>query len=266
MRSARSAIVGLGVLWLSGLVCVAQAQQQRGYAPAQDGGVRQVLESIVVPPIAHAPFTATLATEWVRYSQDGATITLVNQRRIARDERGRIYEERWLLVPKDGDFKSTKNWIQIADPTKGTLYNCSPEKHVCNLLNYSPAGDLSAAMPRAEKSHTLPDGRGEVAWEDLGTRTIAGVETLGSRETTTLNAGAMGNDAPVTSMRETWHSRQLGINLLSIRTSPMFGKQTFTVTELTASDPDPQLFELPSGYEVRDQRDEAPQKQEPASE
>jgi len=37
-----------------------------------DGGVREVLESIVVPPIPHEPFTATLITEWVRYTPDGA--------------------------------------------------------------------------------------------------------------------------------------------------------------------------------------------------
>ena len=73
-----------------------------------------------------------------------------------------------------------------------------------------------------------------------------------------MNAGTMGNDQPLTSLREYWHSDQLGINLLSIRTSPMFGKQTFTITEITAAEPDPQLFELPAGYSVNDQRKNAP--------
>jgi hypothetical protein len=260
-------IVMAGILWLSSLVCFAQIQQAQPhpYAPAQDGGVREVLESIVIPPIAHAPFTATLATEWVRYS-DGATITFVNQRRIARDDLGRIYEERWLLVPKDSDAKSRMNWIQIADPNKRLLYNCNIEKHACDLLIYRAARDLSAAAPPTGSSHSLPNGRGEVTWEDLGSRTIAGVETLGSRETTTLNAGTMGNDAPLTSTKEFWRCQQLAMNLLSIRTSPMFGKQTFTVTELSASDPDPQLFEVPSGYEVRDRRKDFPEKPETGSE
>ena len=55
-------------------------------------------------------------------------------------------------------------------------------------------------------------------------------------------------------MREYWHSDQLGINLLSIRTSPEFGKQTFRITEITLGDPDAHLFRVPAGYKVNDQR------------
>ena len=95
--------------------------------PAQDGGNREVLESIVIPPIPNAPFFATLATESVKYSADGATMTFVNERHIGRDGQGRIYEERWLLVPKGSGIKSYMNWIQIADAKQHTLYNCSPQ-------------------------------------------------------------------------------------------------------------------------------------------
>jgi len=246
-----------GILWLSSLACMAQVQQtqpQNSHPAAQDGGVREVLESIVIPSIAHAPFTATLATETVKYTADGATMTFVNERHIARDAQGRIYQERWLLVPKSGNVKSTMNWIQLTDPKQRTLYNCSPARHICELLVYDPATDLSAASLRKGSSGPLPHGNGNVAWEDLGSRSIAGIETLGMRETTTINAGTMGNDQPLTSMSEYWHSEQLGINLLSIRTSPFFGKQTFTITEITAADPDPQLFELPAGFTVNDER------------
>src|SRR5271163_3563761 len=58
----------------------------------QDGGTREVLESIVIPPKADAPFTLTLQTEAVRTLYDGGTITEVNQRKIARDSKGRIYQ------------------------------------------------------------------------------------------------------------------------------------------------------------------------------
>lgn len=250
-----------GILLLISLACMAQApetQQQRPRPAAMDGGVREVLESIVIPPIPHAPFFATLDTEATKYSADGATMTFVNERNIARDGQGRIYEERWLLVPKNGNVKSSMNWIQIADPKQRTLYNCSPQRHICDLLVYDPASDLSAASPRKDTSRALPHGDGNVAWEDLGNRNIAGIDTVGTRETTTMNAGTMGNDQPLISMREYWHSDQLGINLLSIRSNPMFGKQTFTVTEITPGEPDAQMFELPAGYTVNDQRKNAP--------
>jgi hypothetical protein len=230
--------------------------------PPQDGGVREVLESIVIPPIPNEPFRATLDTEWVRFAADGGTITFVNERHIARDGRGRIYEERWALVPKfhpGGDIHSKMTWIQIADPKLHTLYNCSIEKQVCDLLTYDPAKDLTAAQPRTPPPSAAAVDRGlPTTIEDLGTRNIAGVDTIGLRQTYRIEIGSMGNDQPMTNMKEEWHSQELGINLLSVRSGPMVGKQTFTIVELTASEPDPQLFELPAGYKVNDQRKNPP--------
>jgi len=250
---------GVGIFVLISVVAIAQENQPWSPSPrAQDGGVREVLESIVIPPIPNAPFSATLDTEWVKYTADGASITLVNERHIARDGRGRIYEERWWLVPKNSNVKSEMNWIQIADPKQRTLYNCSPQKHTCDLLLYDPAGDLTAAAPINPTQSARTNARGDVATENLGTRNIAGVDTVGVRVTTTMNPGTMGNDQPLTAIREYWHSQELGINLLSIRSGPMIGKQTFTVTELTSAEPDLQLFEVPAGYRVNDQRKNSP--------
>ena len=61
---------------------------------AEDGGTSEYLESIVIPPKAHAPFTLILDTEWVKSLSDGGTMTMVNKRKIARDAEGRIYQER----------------------------------------------------------------------------------------------------------------------------------------------------------------------------
>lgn len=114
-------ILFAGILALLPSLSLAQAaqsvspEQSHIAAPSRDGGVREVLESIVIPPLPNAPFTATLDTEWVRYAGEGATITLVNERHIARDRNGRVYQERWYLVPKNGKVKSEMNWIQIAE-------------------------------------------------------------------------------------------------------------------------------------------------------
>ena len=59
-------------------------------APSEgDGGVRDTLEGIVIPPIPNVPFTAMLSTEVTRYGADGSSMTGVNQRRIARDSKPR---------------------------------------------------------------------------------------------------------------------------------------------------------------------------------
>lgn len=68
----------------------------------------------------------------------------------------------------------------------------------------------------------------------------------------------MGNDQPLTATSETWHSQDLAINLISIRSGPMIGKQNFTITELSATEPDPALFKVPAGYEIRDRRKTPP--------
>src|SRR5271156_1578516 len=62
--------------------------QDDGSAVVTDGGGQEILESIFVPPIAHAPFSLMLATEWTRPLNNGGTYTLVNRRPIKRDRAG----------------------------------------------------------------------------------------------------------------------------------------------------------------------------------
>jgi hypothetical protein len=220
-----------------------------------DGGVRQVLESIFIPPKPNAPFTLTLDTEWTRPigGAGTGTYTLVNERHIARDSAGRVYEERWYLVPKNGKQESTMNYIQIADPSRHTLYNCQTELKKCFLLDYAGLTTTNY-QPPVRPSGPLPDGTGFHTHEELGNNSLDGFDTVGYRESTTLNPGTYGNDQPMTTTREFWYSPQLSIDLISKVDSPQAGKQTFTVKEISAAEPDPQLFVLPAGFEVVDQR------------
>jgi hypothetical protein len=222
----------------------------------EDGGVNEMMESIVVPEKPQAPFTMVLETEWIRVLADGGTITSVNKRRIARDASGRVYQERWFLVPKNGNVESQMTTIQIADPKTHQLYNCflfGAKKNLCELLNFEPS---SVAVNTAEKNVAgdLPDNQGSFAHEFLGRQFISGVETLGVRDSTTYNPGVFGNDRKVTVERELWYSPQLELNLLSVRNDPRTGKQTFTARDVVLGDPDPALFGIPPGFQVVDRR------------
>ena len=225
---------------------------------AQDGGVREILESIIIPPKAQAPFSSTLQTEWVRALADGGSITLVNERRIVRDGNGRIYQERWLLVPKNGKRQSTMTTIQISDPNTHTHYNCFPATRDCELGLYGPTTSTGFDVQGAAATGPLPDDMGYSIHEDLGKQLTSGLETVGTRENTIYNPGVFGNDRKITVSREFWFSPKLGINLISKRSDPRFGTQTFTITNLILSEPDPQLFELPEGYKVVDLRPTPP--------
>lgn len=223
----------------------------------QDGGVSERLESIVIPPKAHAPFSGTLQTEWVRNLSDGGTITLVNERRIVRDGNGRIYQERWLLVPKNGKEQSIMTTIQISDPDNHTFYNCFTASHICNLSEY---GGMTSMVFNVEGPPTgpLPDDVGFAIHESLGNQLVSGVDAVGTRESTVYNPGVFGNDRKLTVFREFWYSPQLGINLLSKRSDPRFGTQIFTITNLILSEPDKHLFDLPEGFTVTDRRPPTP--------
>ena len=220
-----------------------------------DGGAGGPMQSIFVSPKAGAPFSLVLAAEWTRPMGNGGTFTLVNERRIVRDSRGRIYQERWILVPKGGKVKSQMNVFQITDPEQHTWYNCEVLTKVCELLPYRLTTEQTY-LPATGPSGPLPNGNGFRTHEDLGVSSTQGIDTHGYRDTTTINEGVMGNDKPMITMREFWWSPQLAINLLSTVDEPQSGKQVFTVKELSTSEPDLSYFEAPEGYTVMDHRNE----------
>jgi hypothetical protein len=254
MRVRRLLLLALGTLAFSSLAN-AQNQNKPGVVIVPDGGARGPMESIFIPPKPGAPFTLMLAAEWSRPLNNGGSYTLANQRRVVRDSRGRIYQERWILVPKGGAIKSTMNVFQITDPEQHTWYNCETTAKVCELLTYHLTTE-NTYLPPIGKTGPLPDGRGSQQHEDLGPGNTEGVETRGYRETQTLNPGVMGNDAPMVTVREFWYSQELGINLVSMVDSPLSGKQMFTAKDLTLGEPEATLFLVPDDYKVVDHRDE----------
>ena len=229
-----------------------QAQGEPG-APGFDGGVSEVLQSIYIPPLVRAPFTAIVHTEWVRPIPGGGSYTSVNERRVARDGRGRIYEERWLLVPKDAGVQSRMNVIQIADPNNETLYNCFVFERRCALFKFDEPA-VTSYKPPVIPSGPFENGKGFNTHLELGVRTIAGIDTTGTRDTATLNPGAIGNDRAFVTVREFWQATQIGVNILSTVDGPQTGRQTFTLSDVSLTEPDPQLFEVPEGYVVVDRR------------
>jgi len=257
--------LGLMLLAAAGLLALgAMGQEPTPQEPQKkvtivhthDGGVTEVLQSIVVPPKAGAPFTLTLETEWVKQLYDGGTTSLVNKRRIARDAAGRVYQERWALVPKNDErVHSILSMIQIFDPLAHTRHDCFmlEEKKTCELLNYERTTS-NIYKPMSPATGPLDGGQGSAIHEDLGKRLIDGVEVEGAHDMLIYNPGVFGNDRKMTVENEFWWSPQLGLNLLSIKSDPRIGKQTFTVTDLVQGDPDPSLFQLPAGFEVVDRR------------
>jgi hypothetical protein len=235
-----------GFLVLPNFPSVAQSPEVPQRLP--DGGTRDVLISILIPSLPNEPFAATVHTEWIRPLADGSTITLKNHRAIARDSEGRIFQERRALVADDSQ-QSPITQIEISDPVSHELYICVPQSLVCQVEVFSPPED--AHLPPG----VVPtNAAGSPKVEDLGTQYIGGLEAVGARKTEFFQVGKMGNDRPLAAKWEFWYSPMLGINLISKREDPRFGTQNFEVTDIVLGEPDPNLFELPSGSKIIDLR------------
>jgi hypothetical protein len=235
-----------GLLVIANSVAFAQSPPDRLRPP--DGGTREVLVSILIPSLPNAPFTATVKTEWIRQLADGSTITLKNHRSIARDNVGRIFQERRLLVPDDRQQESPITQIEISNPVSHELHICVPRELVCQVETFS-APDFQSPLAVPDKGETR-----SVNLEDLGKRSINSIETTGRRETTTIPSGSIGNNSPLLVKREFWFSPLLGINVSSTRQDPRFGTQNFEVTDIVIGEPDAKIFELPEGSKVIDLR------------
>jgi hypothetical protein len=86
--------------------------------------------------------------------------------------------------------------------------------------------------------------------EELGSRDFEGVTAEGKRTVTTIPADAIGNERPIEISYERWYSKELELVVYSKHSDPRFGDQTYKLTNLVRSEPDPSLFTLPQGYRL----------------
>jgi hypothetical protein len=96
--------------------------------------------------------------------------------------------------------------------------------------------------------------REKAATESLGKRTIEGVTAEGTRSVSTIEAGAIGNDRPIQSVTERWFSPDLQTVMLVRSTDPRAGEDSFKLVNVNRSEPAAYLFQVPSGYQIVEQK------------
>jgi hypothetical protein len=243
-----SLLVAAACFSSASLAALAQSPDKVLHAP--DGNSREMITSIFISPLANAPFQATVTAEWTKHLPDGSTTVRRNHRLVVRDSQGRIYQERRTLAPDGSPQRSLIFRIEISDPVAHTKYFCEPSLSECELRSY----DVPVTEPVVPVGE-MANGTRYLSRASLGTRTMEGLETIGTRETITIQTGVIGNNAPVDSTKEFWYSPKLGLNLQVLRLDPLHGDQLFNVTDLKLSEPDSRLFVLPPGCKVVDMRE-----------
>lgn len=88
--------------------------------------------------------------------------------------------------------------------------------------------------------------------EQLGQQSLEGVLVTGTRTTTTIPTGKIGNDRPIVVVHEEWRSSELKIVVRTVDRDPRTGEQTMELQKLVRTDPDASLFQAPPGYTIHD--------------
>jgi hypothetical protein len=233
----------------------ANAAQQEAPAHAPDFRAPERIAPLYFPPKTRAPFIAIAKTLWVRILPDESTVTTQNERVVARDMDGRIFQERrsFIPVPNDGKQQSEIRIVNYSDPVEHKLYDCNIREKVCDLFSYHDPM-MASEMPAGVQ----PDGKTYLTRESLGTDTFEGMEVQHSRETYTFYSQTIGNTKTILRTVEYWYSPELGVNVQVKRHDPRDGDQTLWLSNVSLSVPPPETFQVPTEYRIIDHRNAAP--------
>jgi len=221
------------------------------------------------------PFTAEYVTTSTMASSSGAPKTIVLKENVARDSQGRIrFEKHGVAQPPDDrktvtletpdgkPFTVTREeygtLIDIFDCASGTSIRIQPGMRIATVKEDTSAAPAPPSRHAYSTSYIPGPGAKmppNITVEQLGIRDIQGIPARGVK-TTTLGTEKDGewNGKPV-SESELWVSDDLAAQVLSIRKDLKTGSEGRSeLMAIKREEPDPALFQIPTGYEVNPAR------------
>ncbi|MCM3879854.1 MAG: hypothetical protein ND807_07085 [Vicinamibacterales bacterium] len=226
--------------------------------------------------ITGAPYSAEAVTEITQTLADGNRIVRRTTAEVARDSVGRTRREQGLamlgpMINAPEEFRH----VQITDPEAHTMIILNmkdktaqkmPAPNVRFTTKMGVAGEpaggtFEMALPppapggantqmiyRAEQSGPMS----KPVIESLGKQFVEGVEAEGTRTTSTIPAGQVGNELPISVVSERWFSPDLKVLVMSRQSDPRFGDTTYRLTNIVRAEPSPALFEIPADFTVNE--------------
>ncbi len=228
-------------------------------------------------PVQGAPYSATITNEYVQTLEDGTHITQTSNGNIARDSEGRTRQDASLPAIGNLSAADAPHLVFIQDPVAQTAYTLNLTDKTAQKMpalppNFSISDPVSGDSKFVMRMGTAVAGvaaggpppmgitmqrtiiangdQSQVNTEDLGTQTMEGVQATGVRTTRTIPIGEIGNDRPISIVTEVWTSPDLKTIVYSKRTDPRMGEQTFQLTNIVRSEPDPSLFAIPPDFKI----------------
>jgi hypothetical protein len=231
------------------------------------------VESGVTSNVKNAPYQANQITETTQTLGDGTRIHNEHQVTVYRDSQGRVRREQpeeisitdpvsgvgYMLNTKTMTARKTQVSVFVDTGKTDGVYTIQTGAGVLTGLGHSTE-DMPKVLTsthtmteRTETSTVTLNGQTVTMTpnkETLGTQMMEGVNAQGERRTSTIEAGAIGNDRPIQIVSERWYSPDLHVDVMTRRSDPRTGEQITRLINIIRSEPDASLFQVPAGYQI----------------
>lgn len=220
------------------------------------------------PPVLDAPFSADATTTVRQTLSDGTRIERRATARYYRDRAGRVRIEQ-MIMGLEALNPAADRQVRITiypDPAKGGVYTLDPATRTAtrgsrDLAGLAVGGGDTFSAPAGGARFLIFSGvqrlrqrpwfgGNAVEEQSLGTRRIAGVESVGHRATMTIPVGQLGNDRPMEVVDERWESPELKMVIYSRIADPRTGVVEYQLSNIRRNEPPPDLFKLPADYTI----------------
>jgi len=231
----------------------ATAERTVARGQAASGGGRVMAGAVETKITTGRPYAAESVSETVQVLADGNRINRRSVTKIYRDGEGRTRRE---MLADDGSVRN----ISISDPVAHTSFTLDPTTKIAyqaggNIVSpmRTPAGAVTVT-PRSATPAVVPAMKPDdpnVRKEDLGLQNIEGVIASGTRTTTTIPAGQIGNAQEIRIVSEQWFSDELQVLVMTKHSDPRSGENTYRLRTILRAEPDQALFTVPGDYTLQ---------------
>jgi hypothetical protein len=263
-----------------------QLKVQVGQLAARSAATVMVKSAVMGPTVKGAPYSALETVENTQTLADGTHINRTTQTMVYRDSEGRMRRETpdsvtiwdpvanasYALDPKTQTARTMPLGLAAAGPIINA--QSGPNGQVMRFEYRTGGASTSGVLPvPSPPSVPLPEagnmvflasglapgsppmlfnlqGKMTAKTDSLGQQTIEGLNTEGTRITSTIEAGEIGNDRPIQIVTERWYSNDLGTNIKMTHSDPRTGQETLELTGISRVEPSPDLFQMPANYQI----------------
>lgn len=239
----------------------------------------------VGPTVTGAPYSAEAVNESIQTLYDGNRIVQKTTTKQYRDSEGRERREEgspmnavfitdpvgktsYTLYPDTKTANKTTGgstfFFQSANDAKaaGVFRGVVSAAPLTVAAGGGRSGNISVVTTNAATTRVVsgtpglqlsigPEpGTGKV--EDLGTRMMEGVQAKGTRATTIIPSGQIGNDRDIEVVDERWYSPELQLTIMTRHSDPRVGETTYKLTNIQRIEQVRSLFEVPANYTLHD--------------